>query len=405
MNKQKIRFGIIGAGTRGIGSFGRMLCERTDRTELAALCDKNPYRMRKGAELLKLNNLHFYENAAEMIRQEQLDAVIITTPDCFHETYAVEALKCGMDILVDKPLSTTVAGCRSIIRAAEESGHILMMGFNLRHHPVLKRAKQLIDENAIGKIFLIENREFYCGGRTYMSRWNRLNKMSGGLWNHKGSHDFDVFQWLMDFPKPVKVVSFANVNILNADHLPFEIKDGIQPGPCCHNCRYVDLCPDAWKIKDLQNSAWSDEAAAFDGYHRDLCMYLSEKDTHDNGFAMVEYDNGARASHMECFVTSQTDRLYTIVGSSGQMEISLAERKIVVKPRWSQETATYVLPEDNSGHGGADTKLMDEFINVILHTTPNHASAVHGMYSTAVAQAAEISRREERLVRIEELFQ
>ena len=186
---------------------------------------------------------------------------------------------------------------------------------------------------------------------------------------------------------------------------PFEIKDGVQPGPCCHNCRYVDLCPDAWKIKDLQSSQWSDEAAAIDGYHRDLCMYLSDKDTHDNGFAMVEYDNGARASHMECFVTSQTDRLYTIVGSLGQMEISLTERKIVVKPRWSKETATYVLPEDNSGHGGADTKLMDEFINVILHTTPNHASALHGMYSTAVAQAAEISRKEERLVRIEELFQ
>jgi predicted dehydrogenase len=306
---------------------------------------------------------------------------------------------------VDKPLATTVKGCKNIISAAKKAEKIIMMGFNLRHHAVLKKLKKLISEGTLGRVFLIENREFYAGGRTYMSRWNRLYAKSGGLWVHKGCHDFDIFNWLLNFPKPVKVSAFAGIDVLKPQHIPFAVKNDVPVGPTCHQCHYSKICPDVFKIDDIQNSPWCNQAVNADGYSKDLCMYTSDKDTHDNGIAIVEYENGAKASHLECFITSLGDRFYTVVGDLGQAEVSLLQRTITIRPRWNQEVITHHIPEMEGGHGGADPMLIDEFFKVLKGEEENSSTIEHGMWSTVIGQAAELSRREERTVKVAELFQ
>ncbi len=402
MSKQIFKVGIIGAGSRGVETFGKTITGRPD-AQVVALCDPNPVRMEFASKMLGISP-KFYTSVETMLAAEKLDAVVITSPDYCHEANAVAALKGGVNVLIDKPLATTVKGCQAIMGAAEKSGKTIMMGFNLRHHDVLKRLKQLISDGVLGRIFLMENREFYDGGRTYMSRWNRLYANSGGLWIHKGSHDFDVFNWLLDFPKPVKVSAFAGIDVLNPQHIPFAVKPGVPVGPTCRQCLYNGTCPDVYKIADLQNSAWSDRALAADGYAKDLCMYTSDKDTHDNGIAMVEYENGVKASHLECFVTSVNDRLYTVVGDRGQAEVSLEKRTILIRPRWSQEVITHQIPEVQGGHGGADPMLVEAFFKVLKGEEQNTSTTEHGLWSTAIGQAAEISRREERTVKLNELF-
>ncbi len=238
-----------------------------------------------------------------------------------------------------------------------------------------------------------------------MSRWNRLYAKSGGLWVHKGSHDFDIFNWLLDFPKPVKVSAFAGVDVLNPQHIPFEVKPDVPVGPTCHQCRYGEICPDIFRDEEVRKSLWGDRAAGVDGYSRDLCMYTSDKDTHDNGIAIVEYENGVKASHLECFVTPISDRLYTLVGDLGQAEVSLEKRIITVHSRWGQEVTTHYISEAKGGHGGADPMLIDSFFRVLKGEEKNTSTIEHGLWSTAIGQAAEISRREERTVKIAELFQ
>lgn len=399
--EKKVQFGVVGVGSRGLSAFSTMICSRKDAV-VAAMCDTNPIRMTTAAEKLNITP-NFYSNITEMVKNEQLDAVVITTPDFYHEECAVEALEAGVNVLIDKPLATSVKGCRRIIATAEKTGKTVMIGFNLRHNAVLKKLKKIISDGVLGKVFLIENREFYDGGRTYMSRWNRSYEFCGGLWIHKGSHDFDVFQWLLDFPKPVKVSSFAGINVLDKDHIPFKVEEGKDVGPTCHECPYKEICPDVYDISG-ELDRWGDEAAKLDGYKKDLCMYISDKSVHDNGIAMVEYDNGARASHMECFITPISDRRYTVVGELGQAEVSLTDRTIIVRPRWSNDTIKYDIAPEKGGHGGADPNLLDAFIKVITGELKNTSTTEHGMMSTAVGQAAEISRRENRTVFIEELF-
>jgi predicted dehydrogenase len=397
---KKLKFAIIGVGGRGVNAFGEALAENDD-VEIVAFCDPNRVRMEAAAKSINISP-NMYENVEQMLENEKLDACVITSPDCYHADNAVAVLDKGINVLIDKPLATTSAGCRRIIEAAEKSNCVAMIGFNLRHTAVLKRLKQIVSDGTLGRIFMIENREFYDGGRTYMSRWNRKYEISGGLWIHKGSHDFDVFNWLLDFPKPLKVSAFAGVDVLNPDNLPFELEKGVKPGPTCTECPYKKKCPDVHEA--VAEDGWNDESAAIDGYRKDLCMYMSDKDTHDNGFAIVEYENGVKAMHMECFITPISDRRYTVIGTKGQAEVSLHDRTILIRPRWSQETVLYNIPEEEGGHGGADPHLVQAFVDAVKGVEANTSTTQHGLLSTAIGEAAEISRREERTVFMKELL-
>ncbi len=397
---KKLNFGIVGTGLRGIGCFGHYLLERQD-CRIQALCDLN----RERAEIMakKVGNPAVYTDMDEMFRKEKLDAVIITTPDAFHEECAIKALKHKVNVLIDKPLATTVKGCKNIIKEAKKSKKVAMIGFNLRHAPLLMKLKSIIDEGVLGKVFLAENREFYDGGRTYMARWNGRKASSGGLWIHKGSHDFDVFNWLLGFPKPFKVTAFAGMNVFRPESFPFPLEKGIKPGPCCSECHYFKnhVCKDACAY---QEEEWGKKAQKADGYVKDSCMYQSDLSVHDNGIAMVEYENGARVSHMECFVSGMSDRLYTIVGTHGQATLSLSGRTIQVLKRWSKEVITYEIPEVKGSHAGADPGLLDSFVQTILGKEDNSSTVEQGMLSTAIGQAAELARAENRVVFIDELM-
>lgn len=398
--EKKLTFAIIGTGSRGVACFGELLKKRSDCT-LKAVCDLNEMRAKLAAE--KLGFPAVYTELELMLDKEKPDAVVITSPDAAHEECAVKALKHNVNILIDKPLATTVKGCRNIIREAEKSGKVAMMGFNLRHAPLLMKLKEIVETGVLGRVFLVENREFYSNGRTYMARWNGRKSSSGGLWIHKGSHDFDVFNWLFGFPKPHKVAAFAGMNVFTPDGFPFPLEENIPPGPCCSECHYAanDLCKDKHPHTEAE---WSREAQKLDGYVKDSCIYLSDRSVHDNGFAIIEYENGVRACHMECFVTGMNDRLYTVVGTLGQASLNLSGCTITVLKRWSREKIVYEIQEPVGGHAGADPGLLESFIRTIQGRGGNSATLEQGMLSTAIGEAAELSRTENRVVFLDELL-
>ena len=138
---KKLKVGIIGCGARGKLAFGAMLKDRED-CEICALHDTNSVRMREVQAFLGGN---MYTDLDEMLDKENLDCAVITTPDAEHEACAVKALNHGVNVLIDKPLAVSAQGCQNVIDAMHKSGKIAMMGFNLRHHPVLKRMKEIID--------------------------------------------------------------------------------------------------------------------------------------------------------------------------------------------------------------------------------------------------------------------
>ncbi len=396
-----LNIGIIGTGSRGIHCFG-MLFQKRDDCRVAALADLNPVRLNAARDMLQDSSIDLYTSAQEMVTKADLDAVIITTPDYMHCEHVLAALNAGRHVLVDKPLSTRTSDCLRIARAVRESGCIVDMGFNLRHEIVCKKIKQLIDSGAIGRVHVIDNRDYYNGGRTYMGRWNRFYEKSGGLFCHKGSHDFDLLNWYSGGGLPVRVSAFAQVNVLTPEGLPFELKPGEKAGPYCQACQVFDKCPDRVDISD--NPLFTGAAREADGYDKDTCIFLSEKDTHDNGIAIVEYDNGIRASHWECFFTPLSTRRFTIIGNKGHLDADLSTSTVSIYPRWTQDRIDYTLGRPEGGHGGADPMMVESFVNNLRSGAAPCASVREGTLSVVIADAAERSRREGRTVEIAELL-
>ena len=396
-----VRVGIIGVGARGVRCFGTLLKEYGG-VQINALADFNIQRLEIAREKLG-GSPELYTDVDTMLREAKLDGVVITTPDYTHAAIACAALRAGIKhVLLEKPMATTAQGCVDVIAAMEETGGQVVVGFNLRFGPLLARIKEVVANGDIGRLVMGENREYVSRGFTYMSRWNRKYELSGGLWIHKGSHDFDLFNWWNEDGVPQQVYASAGLNVFRSDKIPFEVEEDKPVGPTCAACAYYDICPDHHDQgkTDLFNA----DTAMDDGYYRDLCIYTSDKEVHDNGIAVVSYDNNVRISHSECFVCNFSDRFYTLVGECGTLEARLSNpTQIVFKPRWGEDKIIDVPHPREGGHGGADPALAENLVSAMRGETSHLSGITGGIRAVAVGQAAEISWRENRAVDISEL--
>ena len=407
----KFRIGIIGAGSRGIQSFGGLLtANHKDACEVVAFADPNRERAEAGVRYLGVE-ADIHADYHDLVRRKDIEAVVVTTPDYLHEKACVAAFRHRKHVLVDKPLATTGKGCLRVIQASRKAGKLLYMGFNLRQDIVVRKLRKLIAGGTFGDVFSLHAVEHYDGGRTYMSRWNRLKKFSGGLWIHKGSHDFDVLNWFMGNVHPYRVSCFANVSVFKPEGLPFKVRKGVKPGPRCSVCKYADQCPDKFDltpagspVETVRAEMWSEKAAKVDSYHKDLCMYLSDKDTHDQGIAMIEYENGATACHAEYFATPFTNRRYVIEGTLGHGEGDVHGNRVEILPRWTDDRVVHHLQRAGGGHGGTDPLMVAEFVECLQKGRRPTASGIDGAWSVAIGEACEIARAEARVVKISEVL-
>lgn len=404
-----VRIGIVGIGGRGYNCFTRLFDAHAE-AEVVALADPNHARLKSVAAAVS-SSPGVYPDIDSMLAGTPVDGVVIASPDFTHEANTLAAIRQQVPALVDKPLASNTAGCLRIIEAAEASGTAVIVGFNMRHRSHTILVRDIIASGEIGNLMAIENREFYDGGRTYMSRWNRRYEWSGGLWVHKGTHDFDILNWWNAGGKPIRVACFAGLNVFRPENLPFPLDPDKPVGPTCAQCQYFDRCPDRIPKKEpifREQVIHGPEIAAVDNYHPDLCMYLSDKDTHDNGIAIVEYDNNVRASHAECFVSNFSNRLYTVIGDRGVLDVDLKDSgHIRFRPRWGDRDQLIKVPAMGGGsHGGADPLLVDTFIKILRgEEDAPRANARDGLKSVAVGEAAELSWREHRMVEIGELVE
>ncbi len=397
------KVGLVGTGGRGCHAFAGPLCTN-EHLRTTALCDINAKRLQAAADMLKQDHhvdVKCYTDYGKFLNSG-LDMVFITTPDFTHADLAIQALNAGKDVFVDKPMATNVADCLRIYQAMKKSGRKLFLGFNLRYDPVCRKIKELIDAGVVGRVVDVSNFDFYDGGKTYMARWNRFYAKSGGLFCHKGSHDFDIMNWYLDMRTPIRVSAFGGVDVLTPQGIPFSYKDARDVGPYCRACRSRKLCPDT---RQVVSPLFTEEAAAEDSYYPDTCIYLSEKDTHDNAVAIVEYEGGARISHWECFFTPVSTRRFVVMGDRGHLEADISKNELILYPRWRRDTVTYQLNRVEGGHGGADPSMLDVLTDAcVTNRDITFASVREGIASVAIAQAAEISRREHRTVEIKELL-
>jgi len=183
-------------------------------------CDPRTERLQQMQELYETQpGLSDYAQA----NLDDFDAVLICTPSDQHIPQSRRAVEHNCHVFVEKPISVNMEGVDELINAATERDLVLQMGYTLRHHPLLQRAKALIEQGAIGDVYMAD---IHCGAyigdaRPEYAKLYWAHRATGGGVLYDASHELDLINWLLG---PVaEVACLAEHFMLDVDA---EVDDG-----------------------------------------------------------------------------------------------------------------------------------------------------------------------------------
>lgn len=142
----KVRVGLIGAGSIGVRHMKAM--GEVPEIALVAIADPSPAAVRIGAA----QDIPIYPDAGAMLAQGDLDAVIIATPTERHHQDMMMALESRQTVLVEKPITATLAEADEVTRFAEQQGCHVLVGHQRRYYPCAAEAREIIAQGRIGKL-------------------------------------------------------------------------------------------------------------------------------------------------------------------------------------------------------------------------------------------------------------
>ena len=142
-----VRMGVVGLGNMGTPHAKTLLSGAIKRAALAAVCDIDPERLKQFDDRVAK-----FTDSAKMIRSGKVDAIIIATPHYSHTTIGIDALKQGLHVLVEKPISVHKADCERLLAAHQDKKQVFAAMFNTRTVPLYGKVKELIDSAKIPRV-------------------------------------------------------------------------------------------------------------------------------------------------------------------------------------------------------------------------------------------------------------
>ena len=340
-----VRIGIAGLGNMGSAHARQILEGKIPRLELAAICDANPGKMRQFPQT------RHYPGSEAMIRSRAIDAILIATPHYSHTVVGIDALKHGLHVMVEKPVSVHKADCVKLITAHKNKRQVFAAMFNQRTDPFYIKIRDLVRGGKLGKIrrvnWIITNwfrTDAYYASSDWRATWR---DEGGGVLLNQCPHNLDILQWIFGMPKTVR--GFCRIG----HYHKIEVEDDV--------------------------TAWFD------------------------------YPNGATG----VFITSTgeapgTNRL-EIAGDLGRLvyeadAIHFTRNEVEASKfcRVSKESfaapATYREPVAVEGHGGQHNEILKNFADAILDGARLIAPAKEGIHSVELANAILLSSLENRTI-------
>jgi len=198
-----VRLGIIGLGNIGQHHAAYLSAAKINRAELVAVSDAFP------AKLEKYSNLKTFTEGEDLIRSGLVDAVVIATPHYQHTTLGIAALKQGLHVMVEKPISAHKADAERLIKAHKKNPQLVFAGmFQLRAEPRYLKMQTLIRGGELGDIVRMSwimtdwyRTEAYYASGGWRATWKGEG---GGVLLNQCLHNLDSLQWLLGMPARVR---------------------------------------------------------------------------------------------------------------------------------------------------------------------------------------------------------
>ena len=215
-----LKVGVIGTGNIA-DTHLRAYSGFADRCEVVALADAAPGRAREKADSFGLVQVRSYDDARQMLAEEDLDLVRIATPPATHRDLAVMVLERGVNVLIEKPMAASLEECDQMIEAARASGALLSVVGQNRFRDDLVALKTVIDSGRVGALSHMRIDSAWWRGRSYYDQsWRGTWQDEGGgpTLNH-AIHHVDLALWLFGRPRSVAAM------MTNAQHDNSEVED------------------------------------------------------------------------------------------------------------------------------------------------------------------------------------
>jgi predicted dehydrogenase len=227
----------INVGLVGVGAQGRVLIEamlKIPGVRFVAVCDIWEYARTYGERYLKRAGfeVNAYENYEDMLeKQQNLDAVLVATPDSWHAPISNAAMRAGKHVYCEKMMSNTIEGARSMVHAMRETGKLLQIGHQRRSNPryMVARSRLMQEAKLLGRVTAAQaqwnravaedlgwparaviptetlRRYGYADMRQFRN-WRWFKDHGGGPLSDLGAHQIDIFNWFLD-ANPVSVMA------------------------------------------------------------------------------------------------------------------------------------------------------------------------------------------------------
>jgi predicted dehydrogenase len=352
---KKFKIGIIGAGMRTMFLMNEIL--KRDELEVVAVSDISQHSLDQICSRYD-KEWDKYLDYKDLLAREDIEGVIIVSPDYAHEEQAISAFEAGKHVFLEKPIAVTLEGGKKVIEARDKSGKTLLIGFVLRYNKAYKKMKELIASGIIGEVktgWVLHS--VGAGSDWYFHDWHGTMANTGGLLLQKGSHDFDIINWVVD-SKIKRIAAFGSQDFFGGDK---------QNELVCQNCKERYRCSEAivdrsvsWKRPD------GNQTEVLYNQWRNQCVYRKEVDVLDNHQVILEYENGVKVSYLECHYTPDDNREYIFIGTKGKLKLDDANDLITVQLRNGmydrKEKMTYENLQSSEGHGGGDKFILDDFV-------------------------------------------
>ena len=203
--KGGINWGIIGCGD---------VCETKSGPAFSWVPDSSLVAVmrrdeEKAKDFARRHNVpKYFGDASELINDPEVNAIYVSTPPSSHEAYAIEAIKAGKPVYIEKPVTVTVDSCQRIIEASNSYDIPVAVAHYRRGLPFFRRVKSLVESNHIGSIRLIVLNLFQTPKSPMLDEstenW-RLNPAlsGGGPFFDLAPHQLDILYWIFGTPQSI----------------------------------------------------------------------------------------------------------------------------------------------------------------------------------------------------------
>ncbi len=383
----------IGVGNR-MRKYLTYVEQHPERARLVAVVEPDEIRRKAVAEKFEVPEDHCFNTYDDFFASDiDVEAAFICTPENDHYRPCMQALDRGCHVLLEKPAAQTPEHLDAISKKAREVGKEVCICHVLRYHPCFIKVKELIASGKYGRIISITHTEDVGLDRmchSYVRGTMNSEKGNNPMLLAKCCHDIDFLLWLSE-AKCVSVSSYGSLLWFRSENAP----EG-SASRCVH-CDIEEKCPYSavdlywWRREWISNFDIPEGKTLDDVLRKELkegnfgrCVYHCDNDVVDNQVVTMRMDDGSLITlHMDIF--TQRDGRTTDIKMTGG-EIFSDGKHIRATHFASRECSTFEYSSLNSNpfHGGADLRLVEQFLNAVrgegkvkASTTIDEAIRVH----------------------------